>query len=310
MSTCKVLIDPGHGGTDHGATMASGLVEKDITLQTAQNIATLMSKDGFEVLLSRKADIDLPLLSRLNAINSASPDLVISVHLSIRPPVVKQTADSNRVTINILALRECEDTDKTDEECGVFSPAKDEIKNGIKIARLLEEELNKTGVTKATVHLLQHIIPNNRVLAPSVLVDIEFSSTALPDDVTAITPVIGAALQRGVFTYFSQMAQNQRSLSSITPNLPGNLIENSLTQDPDQTTQATELSGNSIPKEPADSESSMINTPSQLSEGIRGNTLNEPVFNNSRPLINTTPEGIDLEEFLGPDPDSYIERNQ
>jgi len=77
-----VVLDPGHGGGDSGATLPGGQLEKDATLDFARQIrAELTDKLGVRVVLTREADIDVPLSRRAEIANETRGDLFISVHL-------------------------------------------------------------------------------------------------------------------------------------------------------------------------------------------------------------------------------------
>jgi N-acetylmuramoyl-L-alanine amidase len=52
-----IVLDPGHGGADAG-TAHNGLVEKDLTLNIALRLRTLLAQAGWNVLLTRDTDID------------------------------------------------------------------------------------------------------------------------------------------------------------------------------------------------------------------------------------------------------------
>ena len=76
-----ILIDPGHGGNDRGA---SGLRynEKSLTLQVALRLQRILSRMGYRVLLTRVNDRRLELSDRARAANSAKVDLYISIHMN------------------------------------------------------------------------------------------------------------------------------------------------------------------------------------------------------------------------------------
>ena len=58
----RIVIDPGHGGHDTGTTGPSGLREKDLVLDIALKLKTLVEeKLGSEVLLTRTDDTFVPL---------------------------------------------------------------------------------------------------------------------------------------------------------------------------------------------------------------------------------------------------------
>ena len=79
----KLYLDPGHGGADPGAT-GSGLAEKDITLDIALKIRTILvtNYENIEVLMSRSADITKGLAERTNEANSWGADFYMSIHIN------------------------------------------------------------------------------------------------------------------------------------------------------------------------------------------------------------------------------------
>ncbi|MBE7415411.1 MAG: N-acetylmuramoyl-L-alanine amidase [Deltaproteobacteria bacterium] len=76
-----VVIDPGHGGEDTGAKGPSGLEEKHVTLRLALGLAEKLKKrDDIRVLLTRTADVFIPLEERTAFANRNGADLFISIH--------------------------------------------------------------------------------------------------------------------------------------------------------------------------------------------------------------------------------------
>ncbi len=55
----KIILDPGHGGIDGGAVGVDGLVEKDINLEIALTLRSMLEMSGFEVLMTRETDISI-----------------------------------------------------------------------------------------------------------------------------------------------------------------------------------------------------------------------------------------------------------
>ncbi|SMP14353.1 N-acetylmuramoyl-L-alanine amidase [Venenivibrio stagnispumantis] len=75
-----IVIDPGHGGKDAGAT-ANGLVEKDINLKVAKMLKNYLEKDGrFTVYLTREDDTFIPLYDRTVFAIEKKADLFVSIH--------------------------------------------------------------------------------------------------------------------------------------------------------------------------------------------------------------------------------------
>lgn len=54
-----ILIDPGHGGIDGGATSKSGTIEKDINLAISRALKEELSKRGYKVEMTRDDDVGL-----------------------------------------------------------------------------------------------------------------------------------------------------------------------------------------------------------------------------------------------------------
>jgi N-acetylmuramoyl-L-alanine amidase len=76
-----VVIDPGHGGSDPGASSAKGVQEKTITLASAKRLAEMLNAKGrYRVVLTRADDTRLSLEERSKAARDAGADLFISLH--------------------------------------------------------------------------------------------------------------------------------------------------------------------------------------------------------------------------------------
>jgi len=81
-----VVIDPGHGGRDPGATGKKGTKEKNITLKIGQYLKDLIQKRlGSTVLLTRNKDTFLDLEKRVEFANKNKADIFISIHVNSHP---------------------------------------------------------------------------------------------------------------------------------------------------------------------------------------------------------------------------------
>jgi N-acetylmuramoyl-L-alanine amidase len=77
----RVVLDPGHGGHDPGASGPSGLREKDVTLDIAHRAAPLIARElGISTLLTRDSDDYVALDERTARANAFQADLFISIH--------------------------------------------------------------------------------------------------------------------------------------------------------------------------------------------------------------------------------------
>lgn len=74
-----IVIDPGHGGKDPGAT-GGGVDEKDITLDVSKKIASCLEAQCCTVMLTRETDVFVELSDRARMANAAKADLYVSVH--------------------------------------------------------------------------------------------------------------------------------------------------------------------------------------------------------------------------------------
>ncbi len=76
-----IFIDPGHGGSDPGASGSSRQVwEEEINLDIAKRLADILNKQGATVLMSRLADETVDLYARSAMANQANADIFISIH--------------------------------------------------------------------------------------------------------------------------------------------------------------------------------------------------------------------------------------
>ena len=80
-----VIIDPGHGGLDPGASR-KGLKEKDIVLDISREMARLINAlPGYSAQLTRNGDYGLELWQRVDFARRKEGDLFISVHCNTHP---------------------------------------------------------------------------------------------------------------------------------------------------------------------------------------------------------------------------------
>ncbi|UCZ53409.1 N-acetylmuramoyl-L-alanine amidase CwlD [Bacillus shivajii] len=94
-----IVVDPGHGGIDGGASSKAGDLEKDITLQISFILRDYLQEAGALVLMTREGDHDLAaestkkirsrkvedLRKRVSLINESDADAFVSIHLNAIP---------------------------------------------------------------------------------------------------------------------------------------------------------------------------------------------------------------------------------
>lgn len=74
-----IVIDPGHGGSDPGAVVGN-VKEKDLNLDIALKLKTLLEANGAKVFMTREDDTFVNLYARAEMANKLNADLFISIH--------------------------------------------------------------------------------------------------------------------------------------------------------------------------------------------------------------------------------------
>ncbi len=76
-----VVIDPGHGGKDPGATGPHGVHEKNVVLAIARKLKAIIdSQPGMRAVLTRKKDYYITLRERLRLARKYKGDMFIAIH--------------------------------------------------------------------------------------------------------------------------------------------------------------------------------------------------------------------------------------
>ena len=88
-----VIIDPGHGGVDGGATSCTGILESELNLEISLRLDDLMHLLGIQTVMIRKTDISVhtqgesigakkvsDLKQRVNITNSTENAMLVSIH--------------------------------------------------------------------------------------------------------------------------------------------------------------------------------------------------------------------------------------
>lgn len=222
-----VVIDPGHGGIDNGATAPNGVREKDIVLAYAKQLQELLVNSGrFDVALTRETDIYLRLEDRVAMARQNRADLFISLHAdSFQQPEISgasvYTRDERATDVLDKVLAESEN--KRDIVAGFAMP--DMTPQVVDIlVDLMRREMRRQSfvAAEAIVHQLEPSVTLRRfpvrqadffVLqapdVPSVLVELGFLSNAA-DIRNLLTEGwrdrVVDALARGIAHYFDSLA--------------------------------------------------------------------------------------------------------
>lgn len=218
-----VVLDPGHGGVDNGASAPNGVHEKDITLTFALQLQKVLIDSGrFDVALTREDDTYLSLNQRVDLARQNKADIFISLHAdSFQQPEIRgasvYTRDENATDVLDKVLADGEN--RYDIVAGFAVPQATPAVMDI-LVDLMRREMRKSSflAAEAIVHQLEPSVALRRfpvrqadffVLqapdVPSVLVELGFLSNA--SDIANLQQSdwrdrVVDALARGIADYF------------------------------------------------------------------------------------------------------------
>ncbi|BCI60574.1 N-acetylmuramoyl-L-alanine amidase [Solibaculum mannosilyticum] len=95
VAQCKtIVLDPGHGGMDGGATGGGGSVEKDVNLAVALNLRDMLRMAGYQVVMTREEDISI----HDSSANTVREKKVSDIHNRLK--ILEEHPDSFFVSIH------------------------------------------------------------------------------------------------------------------------------------------------------------------------------------------------------------------
>lgn len=105
-----LAIDPGHGGHDLG-TSGRRLHEKNVVLKVGRMLRDMVQErlgDSVRVVMTRDADVFVPLQERASIANNADADLFVSIHVNSIAKRSKGRNTINGVSVYTLGLHKSE----------------------------------------------------------------------------------------------------------------------------------------------------------------------------------------------------------
>ncbi len=85
LSGITILLDPGHGGAESGASGPNGYLEKDVNLAVSKLVQKQLIAKGATVYMTREEDKDVSLADRVKMINEIKPAIALSIHYNSLP---------------------------------------------------------------------------------------------------------------------------------------------------------------------------------------------------------------------------------
>jgi N-acetylmuramoyl-L-alanine amidase len=187
-----IVVDAGHGGHDPGATGPGGLQEKELTLDVARRLATILQDElGVKVVLTRTRDVFVPLRERTAIANRMKADLFVSIHVNAAPRAMATGTEtyflSTEATDNAARAAAAFENKVIDLEPGARGGGRDLVRSILwdlaqsefqqessRLAEALQENLEKAirqpsrGVKQAPFYVL------GGAAMPAVLVEMGF----------------------------------------------------------------------------------------------------------------------------------------
>ncbi|WP_042352339.1 SH3 domain-containing protein [Bacillus massiliigorillae] len=172
-----IVLDAGHGGRDPGKIGATYL-EKDLTLATVMETASLLQAAGANVIFTRNQDAYIALEERVRVSHASNADAFISFHYN----------SALKTSSGIMSF--------------YYSPSKDRM-----LANSIQNELVKnTNLHNAGVHFGDfHVSRENS--KPSVLVELGFLSNPTEESIISTASYrqkVARGIVQGVTNYFNQ----------------------------------------------------------------------------------------------------------
>ncbi|MBL8938450.1 MAG: N-acetylmuramoyl-L-alanine amidase, partial [Archangium sp.] len=108
-----IVIDPGHGGAQDGASSPGGLLEKNLALSISKKLkAKLEAELEAKVKLTREGDSRLHLDERVMFANRQRPDLFVSIHANSMPTATQRRVNEGIETYFLSAAASGDDAKK------------------------------------------------------------------------------------------------------------------------------------------------------------------------------------------------------
>ena len=231
----RIVLDPGHGGWDLGTIGREGLLEKNLVLEVAQRLGTLLENNlGAEVIYTRKDDDFVPLEQRAEIANHQQADLFVSVHANYSSLTTARGVETYYSSFfsppeaREIEFRENGDAAKVTRAKLTGVQLKDKVEASRKLANSVQHALHGTlasqssGIRDRGVREASFVVLTGTVM-PSVLAEISFVSSPADEEKlrnAEYRQQIAEALYKGIERFAS--TPRKVKVASAAPRLQGN----------------------------------------------------------------------------------------
>lgn len=294
-----VVIDPGHGGKDFGASVGN-TKEKDIVLDLALRLGNSIKAKypEIKVIYTRTKDVFIPLYDRANIANKNKADLFISIHVNGTDKTSVQgtetfvlgqhrTKDNLEVAKkeNSVILLEDDYTTKYEgfdpnspESYIMFELVQDEyLEQSVLFASAIQDQFRQNAKRIDRSVKQAGFLVLRQTTMPSVLIEVGFISH--PNERNYMVSEKGkAALSSSIFNAFEDYKKKTESKSSFTVHTgtgnakntstakadAGNSLENNITTSETKTGSSTDINNLFFSVQIAASTKKMETTPANF----------------------------------------------
>ncbi len=211
----RIVVDPGHGGWDLGTVGRSGLLEKDLVLDIADRLGSMLQKElNAEVVFTRTDNTYISLERRAEIANLSKADLFVSIHANYSSSASARGVETyyTNTYSSIHARTETGDTQAGTPPNWTAIDIRGKVQGSERLAASVQRTLygmlaaNNPGLENRGTKEASYVVLTGTTM-PAILAEVSFVSS--PTDETklmqeAYREKIAHALYEGISRYVAE----------------------------------------------------------------------------------------------------------
>ncbi len=174
-----IYLDPSYGGKARGPRLSKDKLGKDITLEIAQKMKTILETKGFAVYLSRSEDRSVPPDTRATQAHSRQSDLYIGIKVTkAKKDCISIFTEPKPIKKHQVANNKTDDPSKGLNEIFAALATDDKHEESLTVAGTMSKKLSESDLFTC-IQLLRsfdYVLLNTSM--PAVTIDIGVSPTS------------------------------------------------------------------------------------------------------------------------------------